>query len=99
MEANVEETQSLDLDSQPMAAQVKIKESLKNERFSSDTKNHSILAYWTFVIISGWLAAVVWLLKRDFLSDSVAITLLSTTTINVIGLPAIVLRGYFASDK
>lgn len=68
-------------------------------RFRKDTKDRSALAYWTFVIISVWLIAVVALLAFNFLSDSVAITLLSTTTINIIGLPAIVLRGYFTSDK
>lgn len=69
------------------------------KRFKSNTKNRSLLSIWTFAIISVWLIAVVVLLSCNFLSDSVAITLLSTTTINIIGLPAIVLRGYFTLEK
>lgn len=68
-------------------------------RFNQDTKNRSVLALWTFRIISVWLIAVVALLGFNFLSNAVCITLLTTTTINIIGLPAIVLRGYFAAEK
>lgn len=68
-------------------------------RFNQDTKNRSVLALWTFRIISVWLIAVVALLGFNFLSDAVCITLLTTMTINIIGLPAIVLRGYFAAEK
>lgn len=68
-------------------------------RFRKDTKDRSILAYWTFGIITGWLVGVLVLLFFKKLPDSVFITLLTTTTVNIIGLPAIVLRGYFTSDK
>lgn len=99
LEANIEETQSLDLDSKSMLAQAEMRTALENKRYSDNTKNRSILAFWTFVIISLWLIGVVVLLSCNFLSDSATITLLSTTTINIIGLPAIVLRGYFAAEK
>lgn len=85
----------LDIDEQIKL--LSFREELK--RFKENTKNRSILTIWTFCIISSWLIAVVVLLSCNFLSDSVAITLLSTTTINIIGLPAIVLRGYFTSDR
>lgn len=68
-------------------------------RFRKDTKDRSNLAHWTFGIISLWLVFVFVLLLINDLPDSVFITLLTTTTFNVIGLPAIVLRGYFTSDK
>ena len=67
------------------------------ERIRKDTQNRSVFAYWTFGIITAWLIAVIVLLACNFLSQSIYITLLTTTTLNVIGLPAIVLRGYFKS--
>ena len=68
-------------------------------RFRKDTKDRSNLAYWTFIIITSWLFFVLVLLFFKKLPDSVFITLLNTTTVNIIGLPAIVLRGYFKSEK
>ena len=68
-------------------------------RFKQDTKDRSKLAYWTFRIISLWLVFVFVLLLINDLPNSVFITLLTTTTVNIIGLPIIVLRGYFTSDK
>lgn len=68
-------------------------------RFRKDTKDRSNLAYWTFWIISLWLVAVVILLAFNFLSQTVYVTLLTTTTVNIIGLPAIVLHGYFTPKK
>lgn len=85
----------LDIDGQIKA--LSFHEELK--RFNQDTKNRSVLARWTFGIISVWLIAVLILLSFNFLSESVYITLLATTTVNIIGLPAIVLRGYFVSEK
>ncbi len=69
------------------------------ERLQNDTKNRSVLAYWTFGIISVWLIFVASLLAFKELPESVFITLLTTTTINIIGLPAIVLHGYFSQKK
>lgn len=68
-------------------------------RFKQDTKDRSKLAYWTFGIISFWLVFVFVLLLINDLPNSVFITLLTTTTVNIIGLPIIVLSGYFTSDK
>lgn len=67
----------------------------KVNRMKSDTRSRTILSYLTFAIISLWLIAVYTLLRLNSLSENVYITLLATTTANVIGLPAIVLRGYF----
>lgn len=85
----------LDLDGQVTI--ITLREELA--RFRKDTKDRSNLAYWTFGIITGWLFFVLVLLFFKKLPDSVFITLLTTTTVNIIGLPAIVLRGYFTSDK
>lgn len=71
----------------------------ERRRFEEDTKNRKVLAYWTFGIITGWLVAVVGLLAFNFLPPTVYVTLLTTTTVNIIGLPAIVLHGYFTPKK
>ena len=71
----------------------------ETQRYEEDTKNRKILAHWTFWIISFWLIAVVALLAFNFLPPTVYITLLTTTTVNIIGLPAIVLHGYFTPKK
>ena len=71
----------------------------ERRRFEEDTKNRKVLAYWTFGIITGWLIAVVVLLAFNFLPPTVYVTLLTTTTVNIIGLPAIVLHGYFTPKK
>lgn len=71
----------------------------ETRRYEEDTKNRKVLAYWTFGIITGWLIAVVVLLACNFLPQTVYVTLLTTTTVNIIGLPAIVLHGYFTPKK
>lgn len=96
LETNVEETESIDFDSRSMADQALM---LKNKRFSRDTEDRSELAHKTFWLIVAWLSCVAILLAFNsiwfHLSDSVLLMLLGTTTINIIGLAAIVLNGYF----
>lgn len=101
----IETTSGFDIDSQSLEDQEEISQILKNKRYEKDTASRTCLAYWTFIIISAWLVAVFLLLIFNiitiyffdfvFLSDKVYITLLATTTANIIGLPAIVLKGYF----
>ena len=71
----------------------------KRRRYNQDTKDRSTLAHRTFWLIVGWLSAVVIILMYNtdsfFLSDKVLLMLLGTTTINVLGLAVIVLKGYF----
>lgn len=72
----------------------------KRERYSQDTKYRKHLAIWVMWVVSIWLAAVlllitavaIWNLKME---PQVQITLLATTTINVLGLAYIVLKGIF----
>lgn len=60
-----------------------------------------IVAYLIFVFILILLngASMIWVSRffhgHGFISDSVMITILSTTTVNIIGLVVIVLRGHF----
>lgn len=70
------------------------------ERFKQDTKQRKVLVRWMMWVVSIWLAVVlvctimgnVWCLKID---KQVLITLLATTTINVLGLANIILKGLF----
>lgn len=97
---SLESSVNSNLDKLDLDGQVKIitrREELA--RFRKDTKDRSNLAYWTFGIITGWLIAVVVLLACNFLPQTVYVTLLTTTTVNIIGLPAIVLHGYFTPKK
>lgn len=68
----------------------------KADRFGQDTKHRKVLIFWTMILISGWLVAVlavvVWC---RHLSDVVLTTLLATTTVNVLGLAKIVLGNLF----
>ena len=72
----------------------------KAKRYSQDTSYRGILTVWMMFVVSVWLVCVMifvvfnkpWCL---FISDKVLITLLATTTINVLGLANIVLKGMF----
>lgn len=93
----------LDIDSDDLKIQRKTK-LLEAERYSSDTKDRKWLAIWTTRVVLGWLVAVMIVLilnkKCEInLSDNVLITLLGTTTLNVLGLSFIVLKGHFNSTK
>jgi len=87
----------LDIDSNDMNNQA-LKYQL--ERFGSDTHDRRWLAKWTAWTITGWLFAVMFavLFNEKFtfhISDSVLLMLLGTTTLNVLSLSLIVLRGHF----
>ena len=73
-----------------------------NFDYRSDTNDRKWLAEWATAVVSLWLMAVIILLaskERFRLSDAVLVTLLGTTTLNVLGISFIVLRGHFKSDK
>ena len=79
---------------------VKTMEEQESERFGQDTRLRKILAIWTMVIISTWLVAVLLILVfKDNLNANVLITLLATTTINILGLPKIILEGLFRGKR
>lgn len=73
-------------------------------RFTQDTRHRKLLVYWMIIVVSVWLTAVLlitifnscWGLNID---TKVLITLLATTTINVLGLSKIILSGLFGSSK
>jgi len=78
---------------------------LENERYNSDTKDRKWLAKWTAWVVTIWLLLVISILYFNnnvfclLLSDSVLIALLGTTTLNVLGLSFIVLKGHFNSSQ
>lgn len=71
----------------------------KTKRFAEDTKHRKKLISWVKWVVSLWLIAVMTVLMLNNvwfrLEPSVLITLLTTTTVNILGLAYIVLKGLF----
>ena len=72
----------------------------RTRRFSEDTDHRSGLIFWVKLVVSLWLfcAIIVVAFNNLFhfkLNDSVLIALLTTTTLNILGLAYIVLQGLF----
>ncbi|MDQ7960377.1 hypothetical protein [Flavobacterium lindanitolerans] len=71
----------------------------KLQRYQQDTNHRSSLVVWAATIVSFWLISIVFILTRNTesyqLSDKVMITLLVTTTANILGLMYIVLNDLF----
>ncbi len=88
--------QDIDIDSDNLDAQRK---RFENQRYKEDTAIRGWLGIWTAIIVTGWLGAVLYILIMNeryiCLSDAVLTSLLVTTTLNVLGLMFIVLRGHF----
>ncbi len=85
-----------DIDSDDLTAQRRL---FENQRYREDTSHRKWLAVWTVVVVTIWLMAVLYILlmnkKNIGLGDTVLVALLGTTTLNVLGLSYIVLRGHF----
>ena len=76
----------------------------RKERFSQDTRFRRHLANWVMIIVPAWLMSVVVLIYLHGyntldLDKEVLITLLATTTVNVLGLAYIVLKGIFPEES
>ncbi|HFG0472287.1 TPA: hypothetical protein ACGFT9_002410 [Flavobacterium psychrophilum] len=71
----------------------------KVSRFISNTTLRKCMSYWASATISIWLLIVAYILVNNndkfCLSDSVLNTLITTTTINVIGIILICFRDLF----
>lgn len=72
---------------------------LKADRYHNNTGLRTILARWALSIVTAWLGivAIILMYNNDefCLSESVLITLLTTTTANVLGLIYIVMKDIF----
>lgn len=68
-------------------------------RYNQDTLHRSSLIVWAATVVSFWLLAVIFILtgntQKYKLSDTIVVTLLGTTTVNVLGLMIIVLNDLF----
>lgn len=87
----------IDIDNYNLTDQL---QKFKNHRYLSDTKSRGWLAIWSASVVTLWLGLVILILRYNeawliCLNDNVLITLLGTTTLNVLGLSFIVLRGHF----
>lgn len=74
------------------------------ERYKDTSQLRRHTGYWVMTVVSQWLFVVICLvilvgLKSLELNDSVIITLLGTTTVNIIGLPYVLLKGLYPQDK
>ena len=71
----------------------------KTHRFKANTGLRTKMSYWASATISIWLLIVAYILVNNndifCLSDSVLNTLITTTTINVIGIILICFRDLF----
>lgn len=68
------------------------------DRLKEDTKLRGVLVDIFVIIIICWLLFVAFMLTHNYiypLSDNVLITLLTTTTIQVLGMMIIILRNLF----
>lgn len=73
-------------------------------RFEQDTRHRHTLVRWMMWVVSIWLAVVLMITVFNKvlhlgIDTSVLITLLATTTLNVLGLSRIVLGGLFGYQK
>lgn len=76
----------------------------KSIRFGQDTKHRKWLVLWMMIIVSFWLVVVLMTtifndLWHFNISQGVMITLLATTTVNVLGLANIILNGLFGNNS
>jgi len=85
----------IDVDILPISKQEAI-------RFGQDTKHRKLLVIWMIIVVSIWLSVVLLITMFNKLwclniAEKTLITLLATTTINVLGLSKIILNGLFDS--
>jgi len=76
----------------------------KNIRYGQDTEERKLLSHWVMCVVSIWLFLVLLAIVFNELwhlgiNQTVSVVLLGTTTINILGLAFIVLRGLFPDSK
>jgi cation transport ATPase len=77
----------------------------RTENWKIERKLKEKLAMWVVAMVTIYLTSVIAILfvilfsEENNLEDSVLITLLTTTTINVLGLPYLIIKSLFGSDK
>ena len=91
------ESSPIDVDILPLTKQEAI-------RFGQDTRHRKWLVVWMIIVVSVWLTVVLLITMfnkpwRLYITEKILITLLATTTINVLGLSKIILNGLFGSKN
>jgi len=76
----------------------------KSIRYGQDTKERKLLSHWVMVVVSVWLLLVLATIILNIplclkIDKTVSCMLLGTTTINILGLAYIVLKGLFDVEK
>ncbi len=74
----------------------------QKKRYDDNTKHREGLVGWVKCVVSLWLFATFVILSFNNaleLSEGVLVALLTTTTVNILGLAFIVLRGLFRVDE
>ena len=79
-------------------------EKQKTRRFSEDTDHRSGLITWVKWVVSLWLLCTITVVAFNSilhldLKEGVLIVLLTTTTVNILGLAYIVLQGLFKANE
>lgn len=74
------------------------------DRYGQDTRHRKVLVWWMIIVISIWLTSVLLLVGFNQpwclnMPETVQVTLLATTTANVLGLPSIILRDLFGRSN
>ncbi len=69
-------------------------------RLKQDTVHRHSLIVWMMIVVSAWLFVVIFIISTNGplnlnIDDTVLVTLLATTTANVLGLPLIILKDLF----
>jgi len=73
-------------------------------RYGQDTEERKLLSHWVMFVVSIWLVLVFFAVVFNRvlclnMETSVSLMLLGTTTVNILGLAFIVLRGLFDKIK
>lgn len=90
-----------DIDRQEIGEQEK---QIKIERYKDDSRIRKSLSLWVRWVISLWLLSITVLLWLQsfgvtYLDTTIVVTLLGTTTLNILGLAFILLKGMFLSRR
>ena len=76
---------------------------LENNNLESDIKLKKGICFWVKIVVSIYLIFIAGIISCESynkgLSDSVLIALLTTTTINILGLPLMIIVSLFPNKK
>lgn len=79
-------------------------EDQEKKRYAQDTDHRKLLVIWMICTVSIWLGIVLFIivfnnLLKFYIQTQILIVLLATTTLNVLGLANIILKGLFPQPQ